>query len=51
MEGKLHKIVKSEIEEQSLQRISTMPDGVDKRLTQREFIDLIAFLVSQRQVR
>ena len=50
-EGKLHKIVKSEIEEQSVQRISTMPDGVDKRLTEQEFIDLIAFLVSQRQAK
>ena len=50
-EGKLHKIAKSEIEEQSLQRISTMPDGVDKRLTEREFIDLIAFLVSQKQAK
>ena len=45
-EGKLHKIMKSEIEEQSVQKISTMPDGVDKRLTQQEFIDLVEFLVA-----
>ena len=50
-EGKLHKIMKSEIEEKSVQKISTMPDGVDKRLTQQEFIDLIEFLVSQRSTR
>ena len=50
-EGKLHKIMKSEIEEQSVQKISTMPDGVDKRLTQQEFIDLVEFLVSQRSTR
>ncbi|GIT31846.1 MAG: hypothetical protein Ct9H300mP1_38920 [Planctomycetaceae bacterium] len=48
---KLHKIMKSEIEEQSVQKISTMPDGVDKRLTQQEFIDLVEFLVSQRSTR
>ena len=50
-EGKLHKVIKSEIDEQSVQAISTMPDGIDKRLTQQEFIDLIAFLVSQRSAR
>ncbi len=50
-EGRLHKIAKAEIEEQTFQRISTMPDGIDKRLTQQEFIDLIAFLVSQRSAR
>ncbi len=50
-EGKLHKVIKSEIDEQSVQAISTMPDGIDKRLTQQEFIDLIAFLASQKQAR
>jgi len=50
-EGKLHVVPKARIEETTLQRISTMPDGVDKRLSQQEFIDLIAFLVSQQAAR
>ncbi|MBO10138.1 MAG: hypothetical protein CMJ68_05190 [Planctomycetaceae bacterium] len=50
-EGQLHKVAKSDIEEESVQRISTMPDGIDKRLTQQDFIDLIEFLVSQQQSR
>ncbi len=48
-DGKTHSIDKSEVEERRLQSLSTMPDGLEKRLTEREFIDLIAFLVSQKE--
>ena len=41
----------SEIDEQTVQRISTMPDGIEKRLDDQDFVDLIAFLLSQRDRR
>jgi putative heme-binding domain-containing protein len=47
-EGKIHEIKKSEIEERSEKAISIMPVGIEKRISQREFVDLIAFLVSQK---
>jgi hypothetical protein len=28
-----------------------MPEGLDKRFTEEEFVDLIAFLARQREVR
>jgi putative heme-binding domain-containing protein len=46
-----HELLKSDIEEQQSQPLSTMPEGLEKRLTQEEFIDLIAFLVSQKETR
>jgi putative heme-binding domain-containing protein len=49
-QGKTHDISKSEIDETSVQSLSTMPDSLEKRLTEREFIDLIDFLLSQKKV-
>jgi putative membrane-bound dehydrogenase-like protein len=46
-EGKLHAIPRDEIEELTVQPISTMPEGLEKQLTEHEFVDLIAFLMSQ----
>ncbi len=46
-EGKLHEIPRDEIDELTVQSISTMPEGLEKRLTEREFVDLIAFLMSR----
>ena len=43
-----HSIEKSAIEEHRVQPTSIMPDGLEKRLTTDEFVDLIAFLVSQK---
>ncbi|MFP6770586.1 MAG: PVC-type heme-binding CxxCH protein [Planctomycetaceae bacterium] len=50
-QGKLHVVKLSEIDEQTVQRISTMPDGIEKRLGDQDFVDLIAFLLSQRDRR
>jgi putative membrane-bound dehydrogenase-like protein len=46
-----HVLAKSDIEEQQPSPLSTMPDGLEKRFTEEEFVDLIAFLVSQKQAR
>ena len=46
-----HEIIKSEIEERQTQPISTMPEGLEKQLSIDEFIDLITFLVSQKETR
>lgn len=41
-------IPKSEIEEQRPQPQSIMPDGLEKRLTADEFVDLLAYLLNQK---
>ena len=48
-DGKLQVIPRSEIEELRVDRRSTMPDGLEKQMTDRELKDLIAFLVSQKK--
>lgn len=45
-EVKKHELKKSEILERQLSPQSGMPDGLENRLTEREFVDLIAYLVS-----
>jgi putative membrane-bound dehydrogenase-like protein len=50
-QGQKHVIAKPDIEEQRASSLSTMPDGLDKRITEQEFVDLIAFLVSQKETR
>jgi putative heme-binding domain-containing protein len=47
-QGQKHVLKKADIEEQRPQPVSTMPEGLEKRLSPEEFVDLIAFLVSQR---
>jgi putative heme-binding domain-containing protein len=47
-QGQKHLLAKSGIEEQQPSPLSTMPEGLEKRFTQEEFVDLIAFLVSQK---
>lgn len=42
--GKRHEILQADIEDRGTQRRSTMPDGLEKRFTEREFVDLLAFL-------
>jgi putative membrane-bound dehydrogenase-like protein len=44
--GKTHPIKKVDIDEKQLQSKSTMPDGLAEKLSDREFIDLIAYLTS-----
>jgi len=48
--GKLHELAKSKIETTAKQATSTMPEGLEKKMTDREFLDLIAFLESQKSV-
>jgi putative membrane-bound dehydrogenase-like protein len=44
-------VAKADIDEQRKQPTSTMPDGLEKRLTEEEFVDLISFLVSLKEPR
>lgn len=48
-ETKKHVIARSAIEEVKKQLGSSMPDGLEKRLTEEEFVDLIAFLMSRNE--
>lgn len=48
-QGQKQIVVREEIEEQQVSPQSTMPEGLEKRFTEAEFIDLIAFLVSQKK--
>ena len=45
-QGKTHEIPKADIDELQQQPSSTMPDGLEQKLSDREFIDLIAYLTS-----
>ncbi len=45
-EGKKHEVKKANIAAQRTIPLSTMPEAVEKRLTEQEFVDLIAYLVS-----
>ncbi|MBC8353778.1 MAG: HEAT repeat domain-containing protein [Planctomycetes bacterium] len=49
-QGKTHEILTENIDKMSTQRLSTMPEGLEKKLTDREFVDLLAFLESQKAV-
>lgn len=48
-QGKLHTLLKSEIDELQPQSKSTMPEGSEQRLSDREFLDLIEFLTTQKK--
>jgi putative heme-binding domain-containing protein len=48
-EGKKHVLKRADIEEQTKHPVSTMPEGLEKRLTEDEFVDLISFLVNLRE--
>ena len=50
-QGQKHFLAKTDIDEIGPQTTSTMPEGLEKKLTADEFVDLIAFLVSQKDVR
>ena len=47
-QGQKQVLAKADIEEQNVSAVSTMPDGLELRLTEDEFVDLIAFLASQK---
>lgn len=48
-QGKIHEIPKSEVDERNKQLRSTMPDGLEKRFSDREFLDLVTFLTAQKK--
>jgi putative heme-binding domain-containing protein len=50
-QGQKHELAKLQIEEQTVQSQSTMPDGLVKQLSPDEFVDLIGFLTSQKGTR
>jgi putative heme-binding domain-containing protein len=50
-QGQKHAIAKSEIDQQRASPLSTMPDGLAKRLSEEEFVDLVAFLAGQKETR
>jgi putative heme-binding domain-containing protein len=47
-QGQKHVLAKPHIEQVRTQAASTMPEGLEKQLTTDDFVDLIAFLVSQK---
>jgi putative membrane-bound dehydrogenase-like protein len=47
-QGQKHAVEKIDIEQQQPSPVSSMPEGLEKHFTQEEFIDLIAFLMSQK---
>jgi putative membrane-bound dehydrogenase-like protein len=50
-QGQKHVLNKTDIDEGQVSPVSTMPEGLEKRFTEEEFVDLIAFLVSQKEAR
>lgn len=48
-QGKKHSLRKADIEESKAHLQSIMPDGLEKSLSLDEFVDLIAFLTSEKQ--
>jgi putative membrane-bound dehydrogenase-like protein len=49
--GEKHKLAKAEIEAQHSQVTSTMPDNLTQQFSPDQFVDLVTFLVSQKQGR
>ncbi len=50
-QGQKHTVAKADIETQQSSPISAMPEGLERRFTEEEFVDLIAFLMSQKETR
>jgi putative membrane-bound dehydrogenase-like protein len=50
-QGKKHTVANKAVEQERTERVSIMPDGLEKRFSAEEFVDLIAFLVSQKERR
>ena len=47
-EGRRHTIRRADVESLTRQPQSTMPEGLEKKLTPEEFVDLIAYLAAQK---
>ena len=50
-QGQKHGLAKAEIARRNRSLLSTMPEALEQRLTLDEFVDVIAFLVSQKGTR
>jgi putative membrane-bound dehydrogenase-like protein len=48
-QGQKHELSTADIEERHASPVSTMPEGLEQRLSADEFVDLIAFLASQKE--
>jgi putative heme-binding domain-containing protein len=48
-QGTTHEILTTEIDERKTQSRSTMPEGLEKRFTDRDFLDLVTFLAAQKK--
>jgi len=48
-QGKKFELTKTEIDESHVHAVSIMPEGLEKRLSVDEFVDLIGFLTSEKQ--
>ena len=48
-QGQKHELSTAEIEERYASPVSTMPEGLEQRLSEDEFVDLIAFLANQKE--
>ncbi len=46
-----HVLSRRDVEEEQKSPVSTMPEGVEKRLTEDEFVDLVLFLSSLKETR
>ena len=49
-QGQKHAVARADIAEQQPSPVSTMPEGLEQRFREDEFVDLIAFLMSQKAV-
>jgi putative heme-binding domain-containing protein len=50
-QGQKQSVNKADIEKQEPSPASTMPEGLEKRISEEEFVDLISFLVAQKEGR
>jgi putative heme-binding domain-containing protein len=48
-EGKVHRVLKKDIEERMFSQVSTMPNGLSDGMTLQDFADIIAFLEARRE--
>ena len=46
-----HVLNKADIEEQKTSPLSTMPEGLEKKLSENEFVDLVAYLASLKETK
>jgi putative membrane-bound dehydrogenase-like protein len=50
-QGAKHVIARGDVEERQKSPASTMPEGLEQRITEDEFVDLVSFLVSLKEAR